>query len=193
MNIDMRHLRIAKYVNTDGVESYTNAASAGRAMKGSLDLDYDESGRIFSDSEPTGDGKLVNGGKVQIGAHRLTKQVVAMIGGHTFTPAGTGENPAPAEMVVKEDDAPAEVGFGFTYVEKDELKAKHFFAVFLPRVIFTDPKQEFETKGKTTSPKTPTLDGELLPAEGRVFIRITEHANHAAALTHIETKLGYTA
>lgn len=190
MNIDMRHLRTAKYVNTDGVESYTDAAVVGKAMNGDLSLEYDSTA-LYGDSADQAP-KAVIGGKLKIGTTRLPKPVLALFGGHTYVPATTGQTPTPAEVIVSEEDIANEVGFGFCYAERDDAKQKHYYAVFIPRIIFGSPAAAYKTKGKTFDPQTPTLEGDLLPDEDGKFYRETEHASFTAALAYIDTKLGFT-
>lgn len=189
MNIDMRHLRTAKYNNTDGVESYTNPGVVGKAMNGDLSLDYDTTA-LYGDSADQAP-KAVIGGKLKIGTTRLPKPIKALFGGHTYTPAGTGENPTPARLAVSDEDEANEVGFGFCYAEMDESKTKHYYAVFLPRVIFGSPSAAYKTKAKATEYQTPTLDGDLLRSETGLVYDETEHASFAAALAYINTKLGF--
>jgi hypothetical protein len=189
MNIDMRHLRTGKYVNTDGVESYTNPAVVGKAMNGDLSLDYDST-TLFGDSADQAP-KAVIGGKLKIGTTRLPKPVRALFGGHTYVPAVTGDTPAPAKMVVNDEDEANEVGFGYCYAEMDDVKAKHYYAVFIPRIIFGSPSDAYKTKAKATEYQTPTLEGELLANVSGDFYEETEHASFAAALTYINAKLGF--
>lgn len=189
MIIDMRHLRTAKYVNTDGAESYTDPAVAGKAMSGDLSLEYDGAA-LYADSVDQVP-KAVIGGKLKIGTTRLSMPVRALFGGHTYVAATTGETPTPARIDVTEDDIANEVGFGFCYVERDENKAKHYYAVWLPRVVFGSPNTNWKTKGKTTEYQTPTLDGELMANEAGLFYRTTEHASIAAALEYIDNLLGF--
>jgi phi13 family phage major tail protein len=190
MIIDMRHLRIAKYTNTDGVEAYSNAAVAGKAMQGNLSFEYDTV-TLYADSMDQAPKEII-GGKLQIGTSRLTMPVLAMIGGHTYTEAVTEGTPAPAKIEYGENDQANEVGYGFTYVERDESKTKHYYAVFIPRVIFTSPSANYKTKGKSTEYQTPTIDGEILRNEAGKYAEITEHTSLAAALSYIDGKLGYT-
>lgn len=190
MKIDMRHLRVAKYTNTDGVESYSDAAVAGQAMQGSLSFEYD-SGVLYADSVDQAPKQII-GGKLQIGTSLIPMPVLAMLGGHTYVEAVTGGTPSPAKISYSEDDQANEVGYGFTYTERDAAKAKHYYAVFVPRVIFSSPSANYKTKGKATEFQTPTLDGELLSNVEGKFAEITEHASVSAALTYINGKLGYT-
>lgn len=188
---NMLYPRAAKYVNTDGVVTYTNPVIAGKAMKGDIEYEYDTGGKIYADGELIGAEKRLVGGSVKVGVSRLTPQVRALFGGHTFTAATTGENATPAKVLVKVGDEPNEVGYGFVTIESDESKVEHFYANIFPRLMFTTPKAAYKTEEKQTSYQTPELESEMLKPVSGVLEDRSEHASAAIALTYIEDFLGF--
>jgi hypothetical protein len=183
--------RVAKYVDTDGVVTYTDPTIAGKAMKGDVEYEYDTGGKIYADGDPIGSQKKLIGGTVKVGVTRITPQARALIGGHTFNAATTGQTPTPAQVLVKVGDEPNEVGFGFVTIENDEAKAEHFYANIFPRLMFTTPKASYKTAEKQTSYQTPELESEMMKPVSGVLEDRTEHASAAAALEYIEDFLGF--
>lgn len=72
MFVNMLYPRAAKYTNTSGVESYSNGAIAGRAIKGDIEYEYDNGGKLYGDGALIDDGKQIIGGTVKVGVTRLT-------------------------------------------------------------------------------------------------------------------------
>lgn len=193
MFVNMLYPRAAKYTNTAGVESYSNGAIAGRAIKGDVEYEYDNGGKLYADGALIDDGKRVIGGTVKVGVTRLAPTMRALFGGHTFVAATTGETPTPAKVLVKKGDEPNEVGYGFVTVEKDETKTFHYYANIYPRLKFSSPKSSYKTEERNTAYQTPELESEMLEPVNGVFEDRSEHASVEAALTYIETFLGISA
>ncbi|MPM44831.1 hypothetical protein SDC9_91513 [bioreactor metagenome] len=191
MFVNMLTPLVAKYTNTAGVESYSQGMSAGKAMSGDVQLEYEDV-PLFADGGRVDAGKEIIGGTIKIGVHRLTPQARALIGGHTYTAAVTGDTPSPAKVTVKRGDRPNEVGFGFVSVERDETKAEHIYANFYPRLMFSSPNASYKTREKQTAYQTPVIEGDMMEPVDGTFEDRTEHATEAAALAYIKGKLSIT-
>lgn len=187
MFYNMLHPHMAKYTNTDGTEAYSNGISAGKSMSGNVDLEYEDV-PIYGDGVRVDPGKMLIGGKIKLGVTRLSMPAQALIGGHTYTAAGT-DPVTPAKIVSKKEDKPNEVGYGFVAQERDEDKAVHTYALFYPRVQFVSPNASYKTKEKTSSYQTPTIEGDMLEPVSGEFEEKTEHETVAAALAYLKTKL----
>ena len=63
---DLRHIMCAKYVNTGGAITYTNAQAVGDAMTAQLELRYAE-GRLYAESSLAEFMKKCTGGTISLG------------------------------------------------------------------------------------------------------------------------------
>lgn len=187
MYYNMLYPLIAKYTNTDGAETYSNGIAAGKAMSGEVNLEYEDVS-LYGDGTRADPGKMLIGGKIKLEVTRLSLQAQALVGGHTYTAAGT-DPVTPAKIVSKKNDEPNVVGLGFVVLERDEEKVIHTIALFYPRVQFASPNASYKTKEKNSNYQTPTIEGDMLESVSGEFEEKTEHATDAAALAYLKTKL----
>lgn len=189
--IDMRYVKAAKYTNTSGAESYSQGMDIGDAIEANINLEYDTAALYSNGVKSEGDNAVI-GGTVTFGVDEIEDAGRALLFGHTYTAATTGETPTPQSLEAKFGDTSGEVGFGFCAVEVKH-KVKRFYAIFFPRVQFTSSGDAFKTRGKTTEFQTPKASGELLEPVTQLCYKKTKHDSVAAALTWLNTQLNITA
>ena len=64
-----------------------------------------------------------------------------------------------------------DVGVGWISVEKVDGKRK-YTGNFLPKVKYTEPTEEYQTKGENIEYKTPSITGKALAERGRPEMEI---------------------
>lgn len=95
------------------------------------------------------------------------------------------------EIVFNADDEAGYVGCGWISVEKIDGKRK-FTGNFLPKVKFSEPSEEYATKGENIEYKTPSISGKSLTEEEDgdwKYVQAFETATEA--LAYIYEKMGY--
>ena len=88
-------------------------------------------------------------------------------------------------MTYKKDDQANEVG---TAVIGDEVLhgVKKWVAVFLPRVKYADPGENFETKGSSITYKTPSITGKAYAETDGTWRKRAVFGTEAEAIAWIE-------
>lgn len=79
------------------------------------------------------------------------------------------------------------MGFGFISVEKVN-GVRSFVAAFLPKVKFTEPSDDYETKGESITYKTPSITGKATADDDGVWKETDVFATEAEAVSWITGK-----
>ena len=79
-SFDLRGIKVAKYVNTSGTITYTDAQKLGDAMNVTLELKFAE-GRLYAESTLSEYLKLATGGTISIGVKYIPDEVQELIFG----------------------------------------------------------------------------------------------------------------
>ena len=92
---DLRGIKIAKYVNTAGTISYTDAQQIGDAMNANIELRYAE-GRLYAESTLAEYMRKAVGGTISLGVKYIKTAAQQLLFGMrskshsiTYTPAGS--------------------------------------------------------------------------------------------------------
>lgn len=118
-------------------------------------------------------------------------EIQAKLLGHTYTAAGTGENPDPESMAINANDVAPYVGMGF-YKRRRKNNVTTFTAIWLYQVQNANPTENAATKGETTEFQTDTIEGTAYPLEdGAMYIKKV-FATEAAAKTWLNTQANIT-
>ena len=169
---DLRRIKCAKYVNTNGTISYTNAQDVGDAMKADIELRFAE-GRLYAESTLAEYIRKCTGGTVSLGVKYIKDAAQKLMFGlseksRTITYMAPGASEATTKsitsLVTKKKTAGNYVGIVF-YAPDMVDGSQKFTCVFLPKCMFGEPAMNLQTAGENIQFNTPTTTGEFLADE----------------------------
>ena len=187
--IGFKGATVAPYNNNAGVVTYGTPISAGCPMQAQLELRFAE-GRLYACDSLAEYIREVIGGSVTFGAKYFPQAAqLAMFGATTkdrsvtYNDGTTSVTKTVTSIVVSADNRPGYVGFaGFA---PDVIDGQNkYTAFFVPKVKFSQPNTNFQTKNDTITFQTPTTTGEFLPDDttGRVVQEVAICDTEAEAL-----------
>ena len=156
---DLRGIKVATYVNTNGTITYTGATSIGDAMNVNLELRFAE-GRLYAESTLAEYMRKVVGGTISIGVKYIPDTAQTMLFGVTAKTRTVGTSSV-GSLVTTAKDTPKYVGVGF-YAPDMVDGVKKYTAVKVAKALFGNPSMSLQTAGENIVFNTPTTSGEFL-------------------------------
>lgn len=165
---DLRGIKIAKYVNTNGTVSYTGAQSVGDAMNVNLEMRFAE-GRLYAESTLAEYMRKAIGGTISIGVKYIPEAAQKTLFGSrenarniTYTPAGgTSTSVSVTGLANGAKSKGAYVGVAF-YAPDIVDGVDKFTCVKIARAMFGQPAMVLQTAGENIVFSTPTTTGEFM-------------------------------
>lgn len=166
---DLRHIYCAKYVNTNGTISYTNAQAVGDAMTANLELRYAE-GRLYAESTLAEYMRKAVGGTISLGVKYIKDSAQQLLFGKraksrniTYTPAGgsTSTTTSVPGLIIGGSDEGQYVGVAF-YAPDMIDGVRKYTCAFIHKALFGPPGMSLQTAGENITFNTPTTSGEFL-------------------------------
>lgn len=166
---DLRGIKIAKYVNTSGTITYTNAQTIGDAMNCNLELRYAE-GRLYAESTLAEYMKKTVGGTISVGVKYIPSAAQQLMFGLatksrsiTYTPKGasTATTASVTSLLSTAVDEPAYVGLA-CYAPDMIDGVKKYTCIKVAKCLFGQPSMTLQTAGENIVFNTPTTSGEFL-------------------------------
>lgn len=165
---DLRGIKAAKYVNTNGVITYTNAQTVGDAMNVNLELRFAE-GRLYAESTLAEYMRKAVGGTISIGVKYIPSAAQIMMFNSrsnsrniTYTPgSGTSTTIAASGLVIGRKTTSAYVGVAF-YAPDMVDGVEKYTCVKIARALFGPPSMTLQTAGESITFNTPTVSGEFM-------------------------------
>lgn len=160
---DLRGIKCAKYVNTAGSISYTNAQSVGDAMTANLEMRFAE-GRLYAESTLAEYMRKATGGTISIGVKYIKDAAQQLLFGsttksRTITVGSTQVSVSGLVQGAKSN--PAYVGIAF--YSNDMIDGiEKFTCVFVRKALFGPPSMSMQTAGESFQFNTPVTSGEFL-------------------------------
>lgn len=189
---DLRGIKCAKYVNTSGVITYTNAQKVGDAMTANLELRYAE-GRLYAESTLAEFMKKATGGTISIGVKYILAAAQQLMFGSSsksrsvsYVPVGSSSTSTASVsgLVIGKKTQGAYVGIAF-YAPDMVDGVEKYTCVFCKKALFGPPGMSLQTAGENIQFSTPTTSGEFLAddsAAGDMFeVAICDDENEAIA------------
>lgn len=126
---------------------------------------------------------------VTLGTDTVPVDVNEVLFGATASASASGTGAEVNVVTYKKDDQANEVG---TAVIGDEVLhgVKKWVAVFLPRVKYADPGENFETKGSSITYKTPSITGKAYAETDGTWRKRAVFGTEAEAVAWIESCFG---
>ena len=189
---DLRGIKIAKYVNTSGTITYTNAQTVGDAMNCNLELRYAE-GRLYAESTLAEYMKKTVGGTISVGVKYIpaaAQQLMFGIGTKsrsiTYTPKGasTATTASVSSLLTTATDEPVYVGLA-CYAPDMVDGVRKYTCIKVAKCLFGQPSMTLQTAGESIVFNTPTTSGEFLAddstGQDMLEVAICDDENEAIA------------
>lgn len=165
---DLRHIYCAKYVNTDGTISYTDAQQIGDAMNANIELRFAE-GRLYAESTLAEYMRKAVGGTISLGVKYIKSAAQQLLFGMrsktrsiTYTPeGGTATTVSVSGLAIGGKDEGVYVGVAFYAPDMVDGERK-YTCVLVKKALFGPPSMSLQTAGENIVFNTPTTSGEFL-------------------------------
>ena len=169
---DLRGIYAAKYVNTQGVISYTDKTKVGDAMTANLELRFAE-GRLYAESALAEYIRKAVGGTVSLGVKYILTAAQKLLFGSdentrsiTYTPAGgTTTTASVAGLKIGAKTQSRYVGVAF-YAPDMVDGVEKFTCIKISKALFGPPSMSLQTAGENIQFATPTTSGEFMADDG---------------------------
>lgn len=190
--IGLKGIKAAKYVNTEGVITYTNPTAVGDAMTANLELRYAE-GRLYAEDMLAEYMRKAVGGTISLGVKYIKQSAQALLFGTqtkereiSYTPVGssTPTTATATSLVTGGQDLGQYVGVAFYAPDLVDGKTK-YTCVLVKKCLFGPPSMSLQTMGENIQFNTPTTSGEFLAddseAQDLFEVAIVDDENAAKA------------
>lgn len=168
-SFDLRHIYCAKYVNTNGTISYTNAQQVGDAMSANIELRYAE-GRLYAEGTLAEYMRKAVGGTISLSVKYIKDAAQQLMFGMrtktrsiNYTPTGAQEATTvqAQSLVIGGKDEGSYIGIAF-YAPDMVDGVKKYTCVLVRKALFGPPSMSLQTAGENIQFSTPTTSGEFL-------------------------------
>lgn len=165
----LKGIKCAKYVNTSGTISYTDAQKVGDAMTAQLELRYAE-GRLYAEDTLAEYMKKAVGGTISLGVKYIETAAQKLMFGMrensrniTYIPTGTTVTATATakSLVIGGHDEGVYVGIAF-YAPDMVDGVRKYTCVLIRKALFGPPSMSLQTAGESIQFNTPTTSGEFL-------------------------------
>lgn len=166
---DLRGIYAAKYVNTEGVITYTNPQKVGDAMTANLELRYAE-GRLYAESALAEYLRKAVGGTISLGVKYIKSAAQKLMFGSadksrviTYTPAGSSTTATASVegLTIGAKTTGQYVGVAF-YAPDMVDGVEKYTCVKISKALFGPPSMQLQTSGENIQFNTPTTSGEFM-------------------------------
>jgi phi13 family phage major tail protein len=186
--IGLKHIVAAKATDTGSAIAYSEGMVLAKAVTANVAITTNdvklyaddaiaESDKSFSSGTITaGIDDFISAAKVLLLGYVEGSEVDAVTGEKELTTAGAESN---------------EVGFGF-YAKGKKDGTNYWRAIWLVKVKFGEPGEEFTTKGESVEFATPEIEGTIMTAswDGTYWKEEARFSTEDAAATWLNTKAG---
>ena len=160
---------------------YETPFQLGKAVSLNITPNFAEGSLYANDGLAEYDKEFTNA-DVTLGTSTIPVEAQKPMFGHTVETTGSKKG-----VTYNQDDQSGYVGFGFISVEKVN-GVRSFVAAFLPKVKFTEPSDDYETKGESITYKTPSITGKATADDDGVWKETDVFATEAEAVSWITGK-----
>ena len=175
---DLRYIQCARYVNTEGVISFTDKQKVGDAMTANIELRFAE-GRLYAESVLAEFIRKCTGGTISLGVKYILQAAQKLMFGlseksRSVTPAG-GQATSVTSLVTKRNTVGQYVGVSF-YTPALYEGVEKYDCVFIGKCMFGEPSESTQTAGENIQFQTPVTNGEFLAddsEEGQIKEAVT--------------------
>lgn len=183
-SIGLKYPVVALYNESTGKAVYSNGMVMAKAMK--VDMKWNKNdAELYADDALDEADTSITGGTETLGINDLTYEVQALILGHQYSDETK-------ELTVNENDVAPYVGHGF-YGKVKRGGVEKFRAIWLCKMMYSEPDESLETKGEKTAFNTPSLEGKIMKdIDGNIKVE-TIVDTEAEAIAWLKEKAGMAA
>lgn len=185
--VGLKYPVFALATETGSAISYSNGAVIAKAITANISIETNDV-KLYADDVIVETDKSFSGGTISLNVDDLTDAVKVALLGYT--------EGAEADAILGSKNlsaggstTPATVGVGF-YGKRVRGGAYSWRAIWLKKVQFAEPADEFATKGETTEFKTPTIEGTIMLAADEFWKDEATFSSEAAAIAWLNGKAG---
>ena len=172
---------------TTSAISYSGGAVLAKMISAKLAISSNDE-KLYADDGVCESDKSFASGTITIGVDDLYDAAkVALLGYIEGTTIDVSSGAK--ELSVSGDASQAYVGFGF-YGRVVRSGVNYWRAIWLKKVQFGEPSDEFETKGEKTTFKTPELEGTIMVAADGKWKEEATFDTETEAVAYLNTKAG---
>lgn len=166
---DLRGMKVANYVNTQGAISYTGKQTIGDAMNCNLEMRYAE-GRLYAESTLAEYMKKATGGTISVGVKYIPSAAQKVLFGSvdkarsvSYIPVGSTVTATASVtgLVLGAKSTGKYVGFA-CYAPDMVDGVEKYTCIKIAKVLFGPPSMSLQTAGENIQFNTPTTSGEFL-------------------------------
>lgn len=159
-SIGLKYPIYAPLTETETTASYSGGKVIAKAIKANLSIELVEA-ILYADDGAAESSKEFKKGTLALNVNDLPDLVKVDFYGHRLEPAGIPDDTETQMLVSGGADEGKDVGVGF-YARKVVNGVKKYRAIWLTKVKFGVPDEEFETNGENINYKTPTTNGTIM-------------------------------
>jgi phi13 family phage major tail protein len=178
--IGLKYIVAAPITENGTTVSYADGIAIGKAISAGLSINV-ASADLYADDGLAESVKEFSSGTMTLGVDDLSYAAQALLLGHSVTGSDA--------LTAHGSDEGAYVGVGF-YAPVVRGGVKSWRAVWLSKVKFAEPNDDYATKGNSIEFQTPTIEGTVMTASNGVWKLEKLCASEAAAVTWLDTQAG---
>lgn len=169
---DLRGIKCAKYINTNGVITHGTTQDVGDAMTANLEMRFAE-GRLYAESTLAEYLRKATGGTISIGVKYIKDAAQQLMFGSrsgsrsiTYIPTSSTATATAtvASLILGAKSLPQYVSVAF-YAPDMVDGVEKFTCVYITKALFGPPSMTLQTAGENIQFKTPTTSGEFLASD----------------------------
>ena len=186
---DLRGIKVAKYINTNGTITHSDVTAVGDAMNVDIQLRFAE-GRLYAESTLAEYMRKATGGTISIGVKYIPSAAQKLMFGAQDSSTTVGTATVSGLKYGAKDEA-KNVSVAF-YAPDMVDGAQKYCCVLINRALFGLPGMTLQTAGENIVFNTPTTTGEFMAdhTTGQQMLEIAFADTEAEATGWITAKLG---
>lgn len=150
----------AKYVNTNGVVSYTGGGIFAKAIEFSASIESGDDNNLYADNAIAETDRSFSSGTVSVTTDDIEQEASSVVLGITPKQITVGEDQV-TELVYDDDMEAPDLGFGI--IIKKKVKGVYKWrAVILHKIKFDIPEDAAVTQGEKIEWQKPTIEGTIM-------------------------------
>jgi phi13 family phage major tail protein len=178
--IGLKYVVAAPITENGTTVSYTDGIVIGKAISAGLSINI-ASAELYADDGIAESIKEFSSGTLTLNTDDLDYAAQALLLGHSVVGSDA--------LTAHGNDEGAYVGAGF-YAPVVRGGVKSWRAVWLSKVKFAEPNDNYATKGDNIEFQTPTIEGTVMTAADGIWKKEKLCTAEAAAVTWLDTQAG---
>jgi phi13 family phage major tail protein len=188
--IGLKYPVVALATEAGSAISYASGTSLGKAIMANINITTNNV-KLYADDALAESDRSFSSGAITVGADDLTDAVRTLLFGYTEgaeVDAVLGSNELSAGTATE----PALIGLGF-YSKRVKSGVVSYRAIWLKKVKFAEPSEEYATKGESVEFKTPSLEGDIMMAADGKWKEEGTFSTESGAIAWLNGKSGISA